>query len=147
MIVQKLQQDQISAMKQKDITRLQTLRYILSQIKNVQIDKQQELSDEEVVAILRKEVKKLQDANVEFHKGGRKDLALENDHQISIIHKYLPQEISDDALISKIKELISTNESLWQKNKNAFIGFAISKLKNEASSNRIAEIIKNMDLK
>jgi uncharacterized protein YqeY len=147
MIVQKLQQDQISAMKQKDITRLQTLRYILSQIKNVQIDKQRELSDEEVVAILRKEVKKLQDANVEFHKGGRKDLASENDHQISIIHKYLPQEISDDALISKIKELISTNESLWQKNKNAFIGFAISKLKNEASSNRIAEIIKNMDLK
>jgi len=59
MIKQTLQKEQIEAMKAKDSFKLQTIRYILAQIKNKEIDSQKELEDQEVVDVLRKEAKKL----------------------------------------------------------------------------------------
>jgi uncharacterized protein YqeY len=142
MLFEKIQKDQIEAMKSRENGKLQTLRYILSQIKNEQIEKRRELSDEEIVSIIRKEVKKLQDASSQFREGNREDLAKENDGQIQIISTYLPQELSDENLKEKVMELIKSNEAVFNKNKNAFIGIAISKLKDQASSSRIAETVK-----
>lgn len=144
MILNALKADLISAMKQHDSAKTQTIRYILSQIKNFQINSQTEPTNEDIVSLIRKEVKRLQEANVSFKQASRTDLVLENDSQIEILQNYLPTELSDADLELKIKALISENSDIFNKNKNAFIGFAVSKLKSEAESQRIASKVKQV---
>lgn len=144
MIKQTIQADQIAAMKAKDTNKLQTLRYILAQIKNKEIEKHEDLTNEEVVGVLRKETKKLQEAAEAFRQGGREDLASENAAQADVIAVYLPKELSDDELKAKVQEIIAQNEEMFKKNPNAMIGMCIGKLKSEAESSRIAAIVKSL---
>jgi len=144
MIKQTIQADQIAAMKAHDTDKLQTLRYILAQIKNKEIEKREDLTNEEVVDVLRRENKKLQEAAESFRQGGREDLAAENAAQAEIIAVYLPKELSDEELKAKVQEIIAQNEEMFKKNPNAMIGMCIGRLKSEADSSRIAIIVKSL---
>lgn len=144
MIKQQLQADQIAAMKAKDSVTLQTLRYILAQIKNIEIDKKVELSDEEVINTLRKEVKKLQDSIDSFKKAGREDLATEYQGQKDIIASYLPQELSDEELKSEIQKIVDANKDLFDKNPNALIGICVKELKSKADAGRISATVRSL---
>jgi len=143
MIKQTIQKDQIVAMKAKDPFKVQTLRYILAQIKNKEIDQQVELSDGDVVNLIRKESKKLQESMTSYKDAGRQDLVDEDQKQFDIITSYLPKEISDMELKEKIKEIIDANADLFQKNPNAMIGLCVGKLKSIADSSRIAEMVRS----
>ncbi|PIZ62419.1 hypothetical protein COY16_04440 [Candidatus Roizmanbacteria bacterium CG_4_10_14_0_2_um_filter_39_13] len=144
MIKQTLQKEQIEAMKAKDSFKLQTIRYILAQIKNKEIDSQKELEDQEVVDVLRKEAKKLQDSITAFKDAGREDLQTESQSQLDLVTTYLPKELSDEALKAKIQEIIDANKEAYEKNPNAMIGICVGKLKSEADSSRIAQIVRSM---
>lgn len=144
MIKQQLQADQIAAMKAKDSVTLQTLRYILAQIKNIEIDKKVELSDEEVINTLRKEVKKLQDSIDSFKKAGREDLATEYQGQKDIIASYLPQELSNEELKSEIQKIVDANKDLFDKNPNALIGICVKELKSKADAGRISATVRSL---
>lgn len=144
MIKQTLQADQIQAMKAKDVEKLQTLRYILAQIKNIEIDKHSELSEEEVVQVLRKEVKKLQDSIEQFNAAGREDLSKEYQGQKDIIATYLPIEISDEELKQEIMKVIQANQAMYDQNKNAVIGICVKELKSKADPSRISTIMRSL---
>lgn len=144
MIKHKLQEDQVTAMKAKDVEKLQTLRYILAQIKNIEIDKRIALSDEEVVNVLRKEVKKLQDSIDSFKSANRQDLAAEYQTQKDILVTYLPQELSDEELKSEIQNIINANKALFEQNPNALIGLCVKELKSKADASRISAAVRSL---
>ena len=144
MIKQKLQADQIMAMKAKDVEKLQTLRYILAQIQNIEIDKHEELSEEETIQVLRKEIKKLGDSIVSFEKANRIDLATEYKTQKDILKLYLPTEISDEDLTNEIKKIISANAELFTKTPNALIGLCVKELKLKANPSRISQAVRDL---
>ena len=144
MIKQQIQADQIQAMKSKDANTLQTLRYILAQFKNEEIEKKQDLTDEEVFQIMRKELKKLQDSIDSFEKGGRADLAAEYKSQKDILAKYMPQEMSDDDLKKEIQTVIDNNKEMAEKNPNALIGICVRELKAKADPTRISKLVREM---
>lgn len=141
MIKQKLQEDQIAALKAKDSVRLSTLRYILSQIKNREIEKQTELSEEETVAILRKQAKELRESIDAFTKGGRTELVTEYQQQLDILSAYLPQEISDEELQAEVHKIKEANAALAAENPKALIGIAIKQLKEKANPQRIMKAL------
>ena len=142
MLKQKLQEERDIAMKAKDQERLTTIRYILAQIKNREIDKHSDLTDPEIIDLLRKEAKKLDESITAFKTGGRDDLVAEYERQIKIIASYLPQELSDDELKAKIQEIISKNQELYNKNPNALIGICIKELSAQASPSRISAMVR-----
>lgn len=144
MIKQQLQADQLQAMKAKDSAKLDTLRYILAQIKYQEIEKKVELTDEEVVQIMRKESKKLQDAITSFNSAGRADLAAEYKAQLDIYAHYLPVEMTDDDLKAEIQQIIDRNADLFKSNPNALIGMCIKELKSKADSGRISQIVRSL---
>ncbi len=144
MIKQQLQTDQIQAMKAKDSVKLDTLRYILAQIKYQEIEKKVELTDEEVVQVMRKETKKLQDAIESFKNANRIDLAAEYQAQLDIYTNYLPVEMSDEMLIQEVQKVIDNNKELFKSNPNALIGICVRELKSKADSSRISQIVRKM---
>lgn len=96
MLNQKVRADLIVALKSGDKTRTTVLRNLLAEIKNKEIDLQHELNDQETVEVLRKQVKMLSDAKTIFAKGGRPDLARQNELEVRILAAYLRMEIGND---------------------------------------------------
>lgn len=143
MIKQSILKNQIQAMKDRDQQTLDTLRYILSQIKNVEIEKRAELVDKEVVDILRKETKKLSDSIVSFAQAGRTDLVAEYEAQKAIIKEYLPQEMSDTDLKAEIDKIITKNQKIYDANPNALIGICIKELGQMADPSRISSLVRS----
>ncbi len=144
MIKQKLVSDQIAAMKSKNAAVLEILRYILAQIKNAEVDTKADLSDEAIQQLIRKEIKKLQDAIVPFQKAHRSDLVDEYQGQIDILNQYLPAQISDEDLMKEITKVMEKNAELAATNPNAMIGLCARELKSVADSSHIASLVRQM---
>lgn len=141
MLRQKIQSDQLAAMKAGEKERLETLRYIVAKMKYKEIEKKSELSDEEVVEILRKQQKELQESITAFEKGNRPDLVEPNKRQLEIITAYMPPEMSDEDLAKAIAELKEKNAELIAKNPKAIYGIAIKELKSKADPSRITKLL------
>lgn len=144
MLRDKLQADQVAALKSGDKTKLNALRYVLSQIKNKEIEKKDMLNDEEVIGVLRKNVKELRESIEAFTKGGRQDLAAEYEQQFAIISPYLPAEMSDNDLKKAVQAIVDKNQNLAQTNANALIGVCMKELKNKAEPGRIVGILRSL---
>jgi len=96
-----IQDDMKSAMKAGDKDRLKVVRLILSEIKQVEVDKRIELDDAAVLAVLEKMVKQRRDSVSQFRGGGRDDLAAIEESEIEVIQTYLPEPL-DPAELEKI---------------------------------------------
>lgn len=150
MLRQKLQADQITALKSGDKTKLEILRFILAQIKNKEIDKNPpasgELTDEETVVVLRKVIKELKESIEAFEKGGRKDLSDDSKKQLEIVSIYLPTEISDEELKKEIEKVIKDNQVVFDNNKKAIIGICMKQLKSKADPDRIMRVLSSYEV-
>ena len=148
MIRQKLQDDQIAALKAGDKTKLGVLRFILAQIKNKEIDKNPpaggELNDEETISVLRKVIKELKESVEAFEKGGRKELAEDSKKQLDFASFYLPAEISDEELKKEIETVIKENQTVFDNNQKAIIGICMKNLKSKADPGRIMKTLQSI---
>ena len=145
MIKQKLQVEQLVALKTGNQEKLTTLRYILAQIQNKEIEKKADLTDEEIIAVLKKIAKELKESIAAFEKGGRKDLVEQYAKQLDIVSPYLPKEISDEELTNAVKELIEKNKELSEKNSKAIIGVCMKELRSKADPSRILQVLKTLE--
>lgn len=141
MLRQKLQQDQINALKNKDQEKLDTLRFLISKIKNQEIDLKKELTDEEIILIIKKNIKELNESIEAFKKANRIDLLEKNQKQLNILTQYLPSELPDEQLKNEIEKIINNNQEIFQKNKKAIIGIVMKNLRAKADSSRILKIL------
>ena len=102
-----IQDDLKTAMKSKDMRTLDTLRLLFSSLKNKAIDLKRELDDAEVIAGVRSDLKKLQDALGDFEKAAREDLATKTREEMEVLKGYLPPELSEDDLRSVVHKKIT----------------------------------------
>lgn len=84
------------AMKSRDEIRKNTINMVRAAIKQVEVDTRCELSDDEILPIIAKQVKMRKDALSDFEKGGRTDLMEIYNREIEILTQYLPKQLSDD---------------------------------------------------
>lgn len=106
MLVDRLTEDVKTAMKAHDTLRLGVLRMTLSEIKNARIEKMRDLTDEDVIQVLRKAVKKREEAVEAYRAGNRDDLADTEAKEAEILAIYLPQMLSGAALLEIVKAAI-----------------------------------------
>jgi|SRR3989338_5428870 len=149
MLRQKLQDDQITALKSGDKIKLGVLRFILAQVKNKEIDKNPpaggELSDEEIVGVLKKINRELKESIDAFEKGGRKDLSDDSNKQLKIVSHYLPAEISDEQLKVEVEKIIKENQAVFDNNRKAIIGICMKNLKSKADPERIMRVLSSYE--
>lgn len=96
-IKQQLTEDMKTAMRARDSVRLGVVRFMMSELKNYEIDNGEQ-TDDGVLKLIAKQVKQMKDAILEFEKGGRADIVAEEQAKVKILEAYLPQQISDDEL-------------------------------------------------
>ena len=104
---EKITKDLTEAMKNKDAFRLSVLRMLKSALKNEEINKKSPLTDDEVLAIIKKQVKTRKDSMNEYASYNRMDLADSLQKEIDILNEYLQEELSDEELEKIVKETIT----------------------------------------
>lgn len=104
-----LRADIVTAMKARDSGKATALRTADAAIQRAAMDGNLEINDDLVVATLRKAVKNLTDANVDFAKAGRTDLVDQNLKEIALLEVYLPQQISGAKLEAIVVEAIAAS--------------------------------------
>ncbi len=97
-LIETVDNDLKIAMKAHQTSEVETLRMLRATMKNMQIEKQRPLTDEDVLAILRTTLKQLADAKAQFATGGRADLVEKSDAEIAILSKYLPPAMPTEEL-------------------------------------------------
>ena len=128
------------AMKAKDEFKRDALRTLNAALKQVEVDQRIEMTDEIVLPLLQKEIKKRADSVELYLKGAREDLAKKEQSEIELIKTYLPAQLSDDELKEKIKSIIEK----VGKNLGAVMKTAKDEIGASAEAKRISMIAKEL---
>ncbi len=121
-IYETLRADIVTAMKARDAATLMALRTADAGIKRAAMDSNKEIDDPLALATLRKAVKNLADAKVEFEKGGRADLVAANEAEMRTLEKYLPKGLEGAALEALINAAIQETGAVSKKEMGKVIG-------------------------
>ncbi|MDR2251704.1 MAG: GatB/YqeY domain-containing protein [Endomicrobium sp.] len=108
-MIKRLKSDLTAYMKAQDMNKLNVVRSILNEI-NIRDMKNIKITDEEVLKVLRSEIKKRKESIESFEKGGRQDLVEKEQNEAKVIEQYLPAEMSDEELFNKVKAVVDTSE-------------------------------------
>ena len=106
---EKVQADMYTAMKSGDKEKANTLRNVLSKLKDKQIEKREALSNEEEIKILQTLVKQRKESIELYEKGGRDELVAIERQEMEIINSYLPNMMSDDSIKNIVKSVIESS--------------------------------------
>ena len=128
------------AMKAKDEFKRDTLRTLNASIKQVEVDQRIDMTDDVVLPLLQKEIKKRADSVELYIKGAREDLAKKEQGEIELIKAYLPAQLSDEELKEKIKKIIERAG----KNLGAVMKIAKDEIGASAEAKRISMIAKEL---
>lgn len=129
------------AMRARDAQALNALRYLLSLIKNVEIDTKKELIDEEIISLLQKEVKRRHDAIDQFKNAGRQDLVDSEELQLTFLMKFLPKQLTKEEIEEEVRGLV---EKLSQKDMSTAMREIMPKFKGRADGKMVSELVKSM---
>ena len=106
---EKVQADMYTAMKSGEKEKANTLRNVLSKLKDKQIEKRENLSSEEEIKILQTLVKQRKESIELYEKGGRNELVAIEKQEMEIINSYLPKMMSDDSIKNIVKSVIESS--------------------------------------
>lgn len=142
-INEQLTEDMKAAMKAKDKTALATIRMVKAAISNKEID-EGELDDSAILGVLAKEVKQRQDTIVEVSKANRADLVEQNEAEIEVLKKYLPEQLSDNELTEIIKKAINDTDSTSLADMGKVMGIVQPEIKGRADGTKASAIVKDL---
>ena len=118
-LVEKIHEDMVSAMKQRSVDRLSTLRMVKSALKNKEIEQRSPVTDAQALQVLTTLIKQRRDSIEQFTKGNRPELAEKEAAEIVVIEEYMPKAAGDDELrqlvTSTVAELRSQGTQLGPK--------------------------------
>ncbi len=131
------------AMKVKDAVRLATLKLLYSELHNEWIAKQHELSEEEELVVVRREVKKRKDAAESYEKVGRVDRAEAEKAELTILQEFLPAEMGDEELSQLVSDLINQLNATGPEDTGRVMGAVMQKVAGRAGGDRVARIVRS----
>ena len=139
----KIKSDIVSAMKEKDTLKLQTLRGVKGEIDLAHIDKKVEINDELVTDVLSHQIKTRKESIAEFEKGNREDLVNKTNDEINLLLSYLPEQLTEEELVKLIDEVIAKVNPTSQKDMGLVMKEINPLVKGKADMKVVSTMIKD----
>jgi len=139
---EKLTEDLHQAQKSRAEVRVSVLRFLLAYLHNLEIQKQRELNDEEVVQAIQKQAKDRQESIAAFKKGNRPDLVEKEEKELAILRSYLPAQLSAEELETIIDKVIKEGDFSSPADFGKVMGQVMGRLKGHASGEEVASLVK-----
>jgi len=132
------------AMKSKDVERRDALRLLSAAMKQIEVDERKELSDDDVIAIIQKQIKQRNDAAEQYKSAGRDELYAKEMAEIGVFETYLPAQLDDTELESALKVIIENTKAGSMKEMGKVMGVASKELAGKADGKRISACVKQL---
>jgi hypothetical protein len=160
MISEEIKKDLISALKEKNESKVSTLRMLTSSIFNKEMDKRvkileaeptltedqvkekQKLTDEEIIEVVSSEVKKRRDSILQFEQGGRADLIEKEQSEMEMLKKYMPKELTEDEIRVIVKDAVSKTSAQGMKDIGIVMKEVSPQTKGKADGNLVAKVVR-----
>lgn len=138
----KVKSDLLASMKEQDKFKLGVLRMLKSALQMEQINIGHDLTDEETLAVIRREVKKRNSSIQEYEKFGKTDTVQDLKHEVAILESYLPAMLSDEEVEKIINEIIETFENPDIKSMGKIISLVKEKTNGNADMSKVSALVK-----
>ena len=132
-----------TAMKAKDSVRVNTLRLLRAQMKDFQIAKGEELSEEDEISVLTNAAKKRKEAIEFYEKGGREELLAKEKKELEIISAFLPEQLTDDQIEEIVVKIIDEVDASSLKDLGKVMSAAMQQLKGRADGKLVQQIVRD----
>lgn len=139
----KIQSDYIAAFKAKETVKKDVLGLLKGAILNAKIDKKDDLTDEEIINLVEKQIKLRKDSKVEYEKAGKQDVVNQLDEEISVLMEYMPEQLSVEEINVIIDEAFNAVKPTSQKEMGLIMKEVTPKLKGKADMKEVSNIIKD----
>jgi uncharacterized protein YqeY len=145
MLYKKIQQDFQQAKKKRQGVVVATLRLLIAAVKDkeIELQKRGQLTDEQLLEVVKKEVKNRRESIEAYQKGGRGDLVDKETAELKILSNYLPREISDQQLEKIIGGVIEGQDVSGLHDFGKVMGPVMAKVKGRADGNRVATLVRS----
>jgi len=118
------------------------LRNIIGKLKASQIDKGEPLIKEETLKILKSAAKQLRESVEQYKKGGRDDLAEKELFELSLLDKYLPEQLTKDKIRAIVKETIQASGAESMQDMGRVMGILMNELAESADGKLVQKIVR-----
>ncbi len=142
---ERLRDDLKDAMRARDATRRGTIRLVEAAIKNAEIEKRGgELSEQDIQAILQRQVKQRQDSIEQYEQAGRSDLADVERAEIAVIEAYLPQQMSRAEIEAAAREAIQQTGASGPSDRGKVMGQLMPQLRGQADGATVNAVVSDL---
>lgn len=138
----KIKEDIVNAMKEKNTLKVQTLRGIKGEVDLEHINKKIEINDDLVITILTRGIKTRRESILEFQKGNREDLILKTNNEIILLQEYLPKQLDKEEIEKIIDEVFKKVNPTSEKDMGQIMREVTPLVKGKADMKEVSTIIK-----
>jgi uncharacterized protein YqeY len=129
------------AMKGGDRMKCTTIRQLLSAIHNAEIAKQGQLSEDDLLSIIAKEVRQHKESIEAFQNGGRTDLVEKEEAELAILSAYMPEQIGRDEIVAAARKVIEETGACGPRDKGKVMSQLMPQLKGKADGKEISAVV------
>ena len=139
----RINDDVKAAMRAGDARRRDALRLLLAAVKQREVDERRELTDADVVSVIDRMTKQRRESIAQFEKGGRQDLAQNEQFEIGLLQGYMPQALSDAEIATAVAEAISATGAKSPADMGKVMGALKAKLAGRADMGKVSALVKS----
>jgi uncharacterized protein len=133
-----------TAMVNKENFRRDVIRIALSEVKQIEVDQRKTLADDEVIAVLQREVKKRRESIEEAQGVGRDDIVVQVQAEVEILQEFLPEQLSRDEIVAFTREAIAQSGATSAKEMGKVMAVLMPKMKGVADGKLVNEIVREL---
>lgn len=141
-LIEQIDQNLTKALKEKNEATVSVLRMLKSAIKNKEIEKGEELKEDEMAELVGKEAKKRKESLQAFEEGGRDDLAEKEKRELGILEEYLPEQLGEEEVRKIVKDTIGEVGASSIQDLGKVMGPVMEKVKGKSDGNIVSKIVK-----
>lgn len=142
MLINKIQDDLKNAQLARNEIKVSTLRLLLSEIRNGEIAKGNQLTDEDEILIIQREIKKRKEAATGFRSGEREEAALKEEAEMKVLESYLPVQLSTEELTGIVNKTITELGTTGIADMGKVIGAVMGKTKGRTTGGAVSILVK-----
>ena len=141
-IKQTISEDMKTLMRAKDTARLGAVRLLQASIKQKEVDERIELTDDQVLSVIQKMLKQRKDSIEAYQKANRQDLIDQEQLEIDVLTKYMPEPLSDDEVSKIIDDVIAEVNATDMKDMGKVVGILKSQISGRADMGQVSKIVR-----
>ena len=143
-LLKRFDDDLKQALKASERSKLSVIRMVKAAVKNAQIEKGRELTDEEIISVLSTMAKQRRESIEQFTRGGRTDLVRNEEQELSILQSYMPQQLGNDEIERMIHDAIRESSAMGAQDMGKVMRILMPGIKGLADGKYVNQRVKEL---